>query len=97
MVQQAVAAEPDNASYRDSLGWAYFQLGRYRDAVRELSLAATKSEAEGVILDHLGDALSKSGDLPKAQDAWTRAITAFQKAGEKEKLLQVQMKLSQPK
>ena len=29
MVQKAVEGEPDNMAYRDSLGWAYYRLGRF--------------------------------------------------------------------
>ena len=29
MIRKAVDAEPDNAAYRDSLGWVLFRLGRY--------------------------------------------------------------------
>jgi len=40
MVRAAVEREPHNRAYRDSLGWVYFRLGRYADAVRELEQAA---------------------------------------------------------
>jgi tetratricopeptide (TPR) repeat protein len=94
MVEKAVAAEPANPSYRDSLGWGYYQVGRYADAVRELSLAAEK-DASGVIFDHLGDALQKAGEVPKARDAWQSAAAAFEKDGEKEKLAAVKKKLQE--
>lgn len=92
MAERAVAAEPGNPSYRDSLGWGYYQLGRYPDAVRELSLAAEK-ESSGVILDHLGDAYLKAGDATKAREAWQKAAAAFEKDGEREKLEAVRKKL----
>ena len=28
LIQRAVRAEPDNSSFLDSLGWAYFKLGK---------------------------------------------------------------------
>lgn len=93
MVEKAVAAEPGNPSYRDSLGWGYYQLGRYPDAVRELLLAAEK-DASGVILDHLGDALQKAGESAKAREAWQKAAAAFEKDGEREKLDNVRRKLN---
>jgi len=93
MVQKAVAAEPENASYRDSLGWGYYQLGRFADAVRELALAADK-EPHGVILDHLGDAHSKAGEAAKARAAWQKAVEALEKEGDKERLELVKKKLS---
>jgi tetratricopeptide (TPR) repeat protein len=94
MTQKAVELEPKNHSYRDSLGWAYYQLGRYDDAVRELIAATTDNEqADGVLFDHLGDALLKQGKPAEAKQAWQRAREAFQKAGEMKKAEAVEQKL----
>lgn len=79
MIQQAVAAEPNNAAYRDSLGWVFYRLGRYDEAVQELKRAAAGDEPDGVVLDHLGDALEKAGDHAGAVAAWKRAIVALEK------------------
>ena len=65
MIRTAVAAEPDNAAYRDSLGWVFYRLGRYPEAVAELEKAAAKEPAAEV-LDHLGDARLKAGQREKA-------------------------------
>jgi Flp pilus assembly protein TadD len=59
MIQKAVDSEPENAAYLDSLGWAYYQLGQYAEAVQWLEKAAAGDEPDGVILDHLGDAYWK--------------------------------------
>jgi tetratricopeptide (TPR) repeat protein len=93
MLQKAVAAEPENMAYRDSLGWVYFQLRQYPEAVKELELAADVKEPDGVILDHLADAYHKSGQLDKARTLWERAAKAFEKEKETEKLKETQMKL----
>ena len=34
LIQKALELEPENGYYIDSLGWAYYQQGRYTDAVR---------------------------------------------------------------
>ena len=96
MTQQAVALEPTSHAYRDSLGWAYFQLGRYEEALRELTAATTGNDdgPDGVLLDHLGDAHHKLGHAGEAQKAWQRAVEAFQKAGETKKMKSVQDKLN---
>ncbi len=75
MTHRAVAAAPDNLAYRDSYGWALHQLGRHADAVAELQRACQTEKPDGIILDHLGDALQKSGDLAAARAAWQRALT----------------------
>ncbi len=85
MVQQAVAAEPKNMAYRDSLGWAFYRLHRYPEAVVELQIAAAVEKPDGVVLDHLADALFAKGDRDAAVAAWTKAVAAFDKEDEKQK------------
>jgi tetratricopeptide (TPR) repeat protein len=94
LIELAVKAEPENSAYRDSLGWVYFRLGRTEDAVRELRKAAEGDDPDGVVLDHLGEALTKSGQPSDAQAAWKRAASAFQKAGDTKKLEAVKKKLT---
>ena len=60
-------------------------LQRYAEAVAELKTAAAVDDPDGVILDHLGDALYKSGDGPAAVTAWKRAVEALEKANEIDK------------
>jgi tetratricopeptide (TPR) repeat protein len=76
MTKKAVEEEPDNAAYRDSLGWALFQLGRTREALVELEKAAAK-EADPTVLEHLGDAYRAAAEPAKAKDAWRRAAEAY--------------------
>jgi tetratricopeptide (TPR) repeat protein len=97
MVQKAVEAEPENAAYRDSLGWAYYRLGRYPEAVLELEKASAGEEPDGVILDHLGDAYSKVGQREKALAAWLRAVKAMAKDGDEAKAKAVQQKIDKDK
>lgn len=94
MTRKAVAAEPDNGAYRDSLGWALFQLQRYDEAVRELELAASTDDPGGVVLEHLGDAYAKTGKSEQALAAWQKAVVAFQNEQEAEKLKALRQKLA---
>ena len=57
----------------DSLGWAYYRLGRYEDAVRELEKAVELKAGDPVINDHLGDAYWKVGRKLEAKFQWTHA------------------------
>lgn len=77
MLEKAVAAEPENHAYRDSLGWVYYQAGMYPQAIAELEKAADVSDPDGVILDHLADAYHKAGQTDKALATWQRAADAF--------------------
>jgi tetratricopeptide (TPR) repeat protein len=95
MVQKAVDAEPDNAAYRDSLGWAHYRLGQYDQAIEQLQ-AAERSLAEnpdGVILDHLGDALFAAGRKKDAIKAWERAVELFATEKDEANLAKTRAKL----
>jgi len=93
MIRHALKAEPDNAAYRDSLGWVYSQLGQNAEAVAELEKAAAGDKPDAVILEHLGDAYLKQKQLDKAKQAWQRALEMFRQEKEQEKARQVEEKL----
>lgn len=92
MIQQAVAAEPENASYRDSLGWAYYRLGRFAEAVAELE-RAVREAPEGVIWDHLGDAYLLLPDEQRAVDAWTKGLELLKLPAESQQRDKIMAKL----
>jgi Tfp pilus assembly protein PilF len=94
MVRKAVKDDPKNMAYLDSLGWALYRLGRYPEAVVELKAAAAGEKPDATVLDHLGDAAAKAGDLPAARDAWRRALAGFEKDDEKEKAEATRKKLA---
>ncbi len=94
MVKRAVAAEPNNAAYRDSLGWVYYRLGQFQQAAVELEKAVAQT-ADGVILDHLGDAYLKLEHLEKAQATWERALAVFKAENNLQQIESVQTKLRQ--
>lgn len=93
MVRQAVDGDPDNAAYRDSLGWALYRLGRNPEAVQELEKAAAGDDPDAVILDHLGDAYLRAGRRADALAAWRRAADAFAKEGDQAKQQVTQHKI----
>ncbi len=80
MVQKAVEGDPENIAYIDSLGWVYYRLGRYEEAVRELEKAVSlDDDPDGVILDHLADAYVKANQKAKAIETWRKAVKCFEK------------------
>jgi len=97
MIQQAVTDSPENAAYRDSLGWAFYMLGRYPEAVEQLQKAAAKEDPDGVILEHLGDAQQKAGQMDAARESWERAGAAFDREKEGDKAVAVRRKLTESK
>ena len=75
MIETAADARPDNGAIVDSLGWVYFQLGRFDEAVVHLEQAASLEPLDPVINDHLGDAFWAVGRETEAQFQWQRALS----------------------
>jgi tetratricopeptide (TPR) repeat protein len=74
LVQRALKIEPDNPSFLDSLGWAYFRQGRLDLADGPLTDAAAKLPNNSVVQDHLGDLRFKQGRYAEAAAAWQRSL-----------------------
>ena len=93
MIRKAVAIEPNNRAYRDSLGWVLFRMGKYSEAVAELEKAAATEKPDGVVLDHLGDAYQKLNQPEKAVQTWRKAAKALRQDNEIEKAESVEKKI----
>ncbi len=75
MIQKAVEARPNDGNIVDSLGWAYYRLGDYDEAVVHLERAIQLLPSEPVIADHLGDAYWKVGRRVEARYQWDHTLT----------------------
>jgi tetratricopeptide (TPR) repeat protein len=73
MLTRAVELAPRDGMIIDSLGWAYYRMGRYDEAVRELEKAVELKAGDPVINDHLGDAYWKVGRKLEAKFQWNHA------------------------
>ncbi len=78
-IKQAVSLEPTNGAYLDSLGWAYFKLGKYDLAEENLTKASLRMGSDPTVQDHLGDLYQKTGRLKLAAAHWERAIEEWNK------------------
>jgi tetratricopeptide (TPR) repeat protein len=74
LVERALVVDPGNPSYLDSLGWAHYRRGDFREAEKFLAPAAQQLPGNAVVQDHLGDALAGLGRWAEAIAAWTRAL-----------------------
>jgi tetratricopeptide (TPR) repeat protein len=74
LLKKALQIEPENGSYLDSLGWAYFKSDKLDLAEDSLRRAADQLKTNSVIQDHHGDVLFKLGRVDEAIAAWTRAL-----------------------
>jgi len=73
-IKKALAIEPDNGSYLDSLGWAYYKQDKLDLAEENLKKAAAQLAGNSVIQEHYGDLLFKRGRYDEAIVAWTKAL-----------------------
>ena len=76
-IKRAVDLDPTNGAYLDSLGWAYFRLGKYELAEDNLLKASQKINTDPTVHDHLGDLYQKTGRLKLAATNWERALTEW--------------------
>ena len=86
MLQRAVAARPDDGYIVDSLGWAYYRLGRYAEALRYLEKAVHLEPGQATINDHLGDVYWKMGRRDEARFQWQHALALGPEKGEEPKI-----------
>jgi Flp pilus assembly protein TadD len=73
MIERAVRVDPTNASYLDSLGWAYFKVGKNDEALKTLREAARLDPTSAAAHEHIGDVLQKMGKAAEARESWLKA------------------------
>jgi tetratricopeptide (TPR) repeat protein len=83
MLEKARSLRPYDGYIVDSVGWAYYQLGRYEDAAKTLNAAVLLVPGDPTINDHLGDALWKAGRKIEARFQWNHALTFSEKDDDK--------------
>lgn len=74
LLEKAVAREPRNGAYLDSLGWVYFRLGRLEKAQTYLNAAKQREPDDPTIEEHLGDLSERQGDIARAIKHWENAL-----------------------
>jgi Flp pilus assembly protein TadD len=87
MLKKAVELQPRDGYIIDSLGWAYYRLGKFEDAVREIERAVDLKPSDSVLNDHLGDAYWKAGRQLEARFQWNHARDLKPEPEELEKIL----------
>ena len=73
MAQKALEIDPTNGAYLDTMGWIYYKLGQYEEALRFIEEAyAVRKSAE--VTKHLGDVYDKLGMKDRARETWEKAL-----------------------
>jgi len=86
MLEKARALSPEDGYIIDSVGWAYYRLGRYADAAKALEAAIQLIPGDPTINDHLGDAYWRIGRRLDAHFQWSHALAFGAEAEEKAEL-----------
>jgi tetratricopeptide (TPR) repeat protein len=79
LLKQAIRMTPDEANLLDSIGWAYYQYGDFREARRFIAMALEEFApfAHWELSDHMGDIEWRLGDQEAARKHWNDSLKAF--------------------
>ena len=84
-IEKAVKLKPDDGYIVDSLGWAHFKQGNFKDAVKHLERAVELRPEDPVLNDHLGDAYWRAGREREARFQWEQSLTLKPEPEDKDK------------
>ena len=74
MIEKAANDKPDDGYIADSLGWVYYKMNDYENAISSLERAVELLPYDATINDHLGDAYWRVGRKLEARFQWRRAM-----------------------
>lgn len=72
--KKAIALEPENPSYLDTIGWIYFKQNKLDQAQSYIEASLNISKNNAVVLEHLGDVLLKANQPENALKYYNRAL-----------------------
>jgi tetratricopeptide (TPR) repeat protein len=78
MIQKALEIDPENGAYLDSLGWAFYQQGKFTEAETLLVRALDRIGQDPTVHDHLADVYLKLGKTKEAITQWQASLKDFQ-------------------
>jgi tetratricopeptide (TPR) repeat protein len=98
LIKRALADDPNNAAYQDSLGWAYYKQNNLDEAEGLLRQAAARESHDPTILSHLGDVYAKMGKDSLAEAQWQKSLNEWHRVLPAEfepgKMAEVEQKVS---
>lgn len=78
-VNQAMALDPDNGYYEDSLAWVYYKQKKYALALEEIQKSVGHlKEKDATIYDHMGDIQAALGNWQQAAEAYSTSVESKQ-------------------
>ena len=74
MSKKSLTKNPNSSSFFDTLGWIYFQMGKFNDAKENIQKSVNINPKSSVVLEHLGDVFNALKDKENAVNFWKRAL-----------------------
>lgn len=74
-IQKALKQRPADAHIIDSMAWAYYLSGDFKQALKYMERAVELNPADPTINEHLGDVYWRLGRENEARFQWQRALT----------------------
>jgi len=90
LIAKAIELEPQNGFFVDSLGWVFFQEGRFEDAELHLKRAAELVPTDAVILEHYAAVQEKLGRVDGALSTAKKALVEAPNSDDKEVQIRLQ-------
>jgi len=98
LIKRALAEDPNNAAYQDSLGWVYYKQDMLPEAEELLRKAVSRDSHDPTILSHLGDVYAKMGKDSLAEAQWQKSLAEWHRVlpgnFEPARLAEVQQKMA---
>ncbi len=74
LVRQAMSLSPHSGAIVDSLGWGYYKLGDYDQALGYIEQAVQLEPSDAEVNEHLGDVYKALGRTAEARYEWQRVL-----------------------
>jgi Tfp pilus assembly protein PilF len=73
LARRAVALDPSNGAYYDTLGWVFFKKGMNTQALMALQKAERYIQ-DPIVYEHMGDVYNAIGQFALARSAWDKSL-----------------------
>ncbi len=78
MIQKALERDPNNGAYLDSLGWAYYRMGRFAEAEDAMRRSVELTPHDPTMRDHYAEVLIKLSKVREAIAQWEISLKEWQ-------------------
>lgn len=74
LIRKAVTKAPDNSHYLDTMGWVFFRMNNFPEALKYIRRSYELDQTSWEVVDHLGDVYARMDDLENARLFWKTAL-----------------------